>query len=423
MHTRRTHVAELVQHHRADLSFQQACYQWLHAHPELSGQEANTAATIAEYLERFDCEITRNIGGHGLVAVFRNGKGPTVLFRADFDGLPVEEITGVPFASQEVAIGKDGNPTKVMHACGHDMHTTAALGACAILDEHRADWHGTVVMLFQPAEEDSTGAAAMVADGLQDIIPAPDVCLGQHIVPGPAGQVMTMPGAALAACDSVTITIFGQSAHGSMPHHSIDPTVVAAMIILRLQTIVAREISPEDFAVISVGTLQSGHTNNTIPGTATLTLNCRFYDDAVKATVYAAIERVVRAECVASGCVQEPTFSWFAHGELTDNDETVFSAVRPVFDALFGQDSVTATRWTASEDFPFIPQAFGAPYLFWTVGVTPRPQWHAAAAQGQLEQVIPGNHMGTFLPDYEPSVQACTQAAAAAILTYVANPQ
>lgn len=395
-----TDLADFINNHTVDLSWQQACYEHLHAYPELSGQEVETAAFIQDKLAAFDCEVISGIGGHGIVAIFRNNAGPTVLFRADFDALPVEETTGVAFASQRPG---------TMHACGHDIHTTALLGLCALLDASRNRWHGTFIALFQPAEETASGAAAMVADGLTSRIPVPDVCFGQHVVAGRAGKVMSMPGPALAACDTITIEIFGKSAHGSMPHLSIDPTFIAAMVVVRLQGIVGREVSPEDFAVVTVGTLSSGHTNNTIPDTATLVLNCRFYSDDVKHRVYAAIERVVRAECLASGCEREPEFSYSNHGELTDNSPEVFSTVRPAFDAVFGTDSTDATRWTASEDFSEIPRAFGVPYLYWTVGINTD------------EADAPVNHMGTFLPDYEPSMSATTRAAAAAVLSYLGS--
>ncbi|OKX81050.1 amidohydrolase [Corynebacterium glutamicum] len=415
-------ISELLNNHGVDLSWQEAAYRDFHEHPELSGFESETADRIQKYLERFDCEVIPNVGGYGILAVFRNGStdpgAPVALMRADFDGLPVKEITGVPFASTRMR-PHDGANVHVMHACGHDVHVTALLGACAILDERRDAWEGTFIALFQPSEENSQGANKMVAGGLVDLIPRPDVCFGQHVVPGAAGTVMSMPGGALAACDSIEIRIQGRSAHGSMPHNSIDPTYVAAMIVVRLQGIVGREVSPEDFAVISVGTLQSGNTNNTIPASARLVLNCRFYNDKVKHKVYRAIERVVRGECLASGIEEEPVIEYFAHGDLTDNTPVVFDTVRPVFDDVFGEDSIDAYRWTASEDFPSIPKAFNSPYLYWTIGVTPRDQWTEAVERDRVALDVPANHMGDFLPDYAPTMSAATRAAAAALLTYL----
>lgn len=404
-----------------DLSWQEAAYQHMHRYPELSGREEKTAAFIRAQLDRFDCRVTTDVGGHGLVAVFDNGEGPVALMRADFDALPVSEETGADFASTERVV-IDDVPTPVMHACGHDMHTTGLLGACQILDGHREAWRGTFVAVFQPSEENGAGAQAMVADGLSEMIPRPDVCFGQHIVAGPAGAVMSMPGAALATCDSIEIRLTGKSAHGSMPHNSIDPTYVAAMIVVRLQGIVGREIAPHEFAVVSVGTLQSGHSNNTIPGEGRIVLNCRSYSEKTRTKLYAAIERVVRAECIASGMTIEPEISYFAHGPLTYNNPHVFTRVREQFDGVFGPDSFTAKPWTASEDFSNLPDAFGAPYLFWTVGATPREQWEAAVAADAVETTVPVNHMSTFLPDFHPTVAACTKAAATAVLTYLGNP-
>lgn len=404
-----THIARLLSRHSADLTWQRAFYEDLHEHPELSGHEHETAEKIARKLADFDCEVISGIGGYGIVAVFRNGDGPAALFRADFDALPVREETGVPFAS----------PTGVMHACGHDMHTTALLGACALLDAHREAWSGTFLALFQPAEETGAGAGAMVADGLVARVPRPDVCLGQHVMPGRAGEVQTMPGPQFAACDSIRIIIPGRSAHGSMPHKAVDPTYAAAMVVVRLQGIVGREVNPDDFAVVSVGTLRSGSTNNIIPGSAELVLNCRFYDADVQRRVYAAIRRVVEAECAASGIVEPPTFEFFGRGELIDNDPGVFRAVRPVFDSVFGGESVDAARTTVSEDFATIPRAFGVPYLYWVVGCTPRELWDRAVAENRVDEDVPVNHMSTFLPDFGPTVDAATRAAAASLLTYL----
>lgn len=389
----------------------------MHAHPELSTKEVRTAALIAKALERFDCEVLQHIGGHGLVGIFRNGPGPVVLIRADFDGLPVKEETGAPFASKEIDTNGD-SPLPVMHACGHDMHTSALLGACSILDKNRDSWRGTFIALFQPSEENGAGAQAMINDGLLQRIPKPDICFGQHIVAGPAGQVMTMPGGALAGCDSIEIKIYGQSAHGSMPHNALDPTYVAAQIVIRLQGIIGREINPDDFAVISVGTLEAGHSNNTIPGQARIVVNCRMYSEAVRTKLNEAIQRVVKAECLASGFTRKPEFRFFAHGPITQNSPDVFRKVRARFDEVLGENSRNAKRWTASEDFAFLPQAFGVPYFFWTVGCTPRSQWDQAVAADTVASTIPVNHMPTFLPDYAPTLSGAVAAATTAALTY-----
>lgn len=392
-----------------DLGWQRSFYQKLHQHPELSGQEEQTARWIAEKLAEFNCEVTTNIGGFGIVAVFKNGTGPTALMRADFDALPVVEKTGVEFAAT------NGH----MHACGHDMHTTALLGLCQMMDTRRDTWHGTFIALFQPAEENGTGAAGMVKDQLLLKIPAPDVCFAQHIIKGRAGNVQSMAGPTLASCDSIEIVLTGRSAHGSMPHAAIDPTYAAAMIVVRLQGIVGREIPPDEFAVVSVGTLESGNSNNTIPGTARIVLNCRTYSDDVKATLYAAIERVITAEATASGMTVAPQIRYFAHGPLTSNDPQVFAQVRANFDAVFGAASTDATRWTASEDFSAIPDAFNAPYLYWFVGCTPQTQWDKAMAGGSTTEILPGNHMPTFLPEFGPTVDACRKAALTAVLSYL----
>lgn len=412
-------LAHAVHHHGVDLSWQRAFYEDLHAHPELSKQEAETAGRILTGLDGVDGEVISSIGGHGIVVILRNGEGPCALFRADFDALPVEEHTGVPYASTQTCTDLSGRVQPVMHACGHDMHTTALMGLLHILDQRRDLWSGTFLGLFQPSEENGQGALAMIDDGLLTLVPRPDVCLGQHIMPGPAGRVFSMPGAQFATCDSIRITIPGRSSHGSMPHKAIDPTYVAAMIIVRLQGIVGREVDPNDFAVVSVGTLRAGTANNIIPESAELVLNCRFYDRDVRTRVYAAIRRVVEGECLASGCVAPPEIEFFDHGEMIDNDPATFAAVRPAFDAVFGEESVDASRVTPSEDFANLPKAWGVPYLYWVVGCTPREQWEQAAALGRIDHDIPVNHQSTFLPDYEPTVYATTHAALSAVLTSI----
>jgi len=394
-----TNIASVVHSADTDLAWQRDFYEDLHRHPELSHEEERTAARIRAKLAEFDCEVEENIGGHGMVAIFRNGDGPTALMRADFDALPVKEATGVEYSSTN----------DYMHACGHDMHTTALLGACALLDASHDTWSGTFLALFQPAEESSMGAKYMIADNLTERVPRPDICLGQHIMPGRAGTVRHTAGPIMAGCDSLRIRIFGKSAHASMPHNSIDPTYTAAMIVTRLQAIVGREVAPHEFFVISVGELHSGDKNNIIPDSAELVLNTRFYDPALAEKVYASLERMVKAECMASGCEKDPTFEYYAHGEVTDNDAAAYSPIDEVFTATFGESSATASPSTASEDFCYLPQAWGVPYVFWHVGCTP---------DAELADP-PVNHQANFLPDYEPTVKASTQAAHAAVLAYL----
>ncbi|WKD57420.1 putative hydrolase YxeP [Corynebacterium capitovis DSM 44611] len=409
----------ILSSYEVDPVWQRRLYEILHSNPELSMHEAETHRRILTELKRFDCQVIAPVGTHGIVAVFRNGPGATVLHRADFDGLPVTEETGAPYASHKIVDGPGGQPVGTMHACGHDIHTAALLGACDFLDHTRDKWSGTFIALFQPGEETGEGAQAMVNDNLVGLVPRPEVCFGLHVMPGRAGQVMSKPGPQFAACDSVRVRIPGRSAHGSMPHNAIDPTFTAAMIITRLQGIVGREVDPADFAVVTVASMRAGTTNNIIPGEAELTLNCRFYSDKTKAKVYASIERVVHAEVLASGITDAPTIEYFAHGELLTNDAVVYNRVRPSFDEVFANESVKAPRKTVSEDFSNIPAAFGVPYFFWLIGCTPAEQWDGAVRSDRVTEDIPVNHMPTFLPDYEPTITAATRSTLAAALTYL----
>jgi len=405
----------------ADLSWQVDLYKDLHRYPELSGAERETAARIHAELHRFpDWEVTTNIGGYGITAVLRNGEGPTVLYRADFDGLPVAEATDVPYASTHSQLDSHGQQVPTMHACGHDAHTVTALGAMAVLDATRSDWSGTVVMVFQPAEEAAIGAHGMVTDGLCDVVPRPDVCLDQHVLPGPSGTVYCSPGPMTTSSTTIEITLFGRGAHASMPHRGVDPVVLTAAVVMKLQTIVSRELPPGEFGVVTVASIEAGKANNVIPDSAKIALSCRFYSERWRLKAVESIKRIVRAEAVAAGCEREPEFRFVGLLAATDNDAGVFEVVRPHFDAHFGVDSQDMEPWTASEDFPVIPTAFGCPYLFWTVGITPRRQWARAEAAGSLDIDIPSNHNPGFLPDLA-SLPVTTESAAVAVLACLAH--
>ncbi len=384
------------------LVWQTEFYKDLHRHPELSGEEVRTAQNITKKLEEFGADEILQIGG-GVVGIFRNGAGRTVLYRADMDALPVSEATDLEYASTQ--------PGK-MHACGHDLHVACGLGAAALLAQNKNAWKGTYVALFQPGEETGKGAKAMVDDGLVDKLAnaRPDVCLAQHVLTVPdAGHVATRPGAVLSAGDSIKITAFGKGSHGSMPHLGVDPAVLAASIVMRLQGIVSRELAPGQFGVVTVGTIQVGNAPNVISDRAEIQVNVRAYDNEVRDKILKSIDRIVRAECAASGSPQEPTFETIATFPLTVNDEAVTKTVTESLVAALGADRVhQLAPVPASEDFSLIPAAFGVPFTFWGFGGF-RPG-----------MPVVGNHNPGFAPAIDPTLRTGTESALAAILAFLA---
>src|SRR4051812_42087567 len=263
-------------------------YTDIHAHPELSMQETRTAGIAADRLRAAGFEVTTGIGKTGVVGILRNGEGPTLMLRADMDALPVEEATGLPYASKVTATDATGNTVPVMHACGHDMHVTWLIGAATLFGKTRDAWRGTLLAVFQPAEEIAIGAQSMIDDGLFQRFPKPDVVLGQHVMVGASGVLSSRAGAITSAGDSLQIRIFGRGAHGSMPQASIDPVVIAAATVLRLQTIVSRELAANEPAVVTIGVLQAGTKENVIPDEAVIKLNVRTFDEGVRKRVLAA---------------------------------------------------------------------------------------------------------------------------------------
>lgn len=387
-------------------------YRELHQQPELSMQEHKTAERIEAELADLDVEVQR-IGGTGVVAIVRNGTGPVVLARADTDALPVDEQTGLEYTSQ---VGG------AMHACGHDMHIATLLGALELLATNTDAWSGTYVAVFQPAEETAQGAQAMVDDGLVEKIPKPDVALAQHVMPTEAGTIGTSAGPVLSAGDSLKITVYGRGAHGSMPHNSVDPVVLASSIVMRLQTIVSRETQPGQFAVVTVGALNAGSKSNIIADHAELLLNLRTYDTEVRKNIMAAIERIVRGECQAAGSPKEPDFEYYDQFPLTDNDPEVNTKVTEAFTEFFGSDAVYETKpYTASEDFSRLPNAFGIPYTFWFVGSVAPEKYRKAVESGTVAQDIPANHSPFFAPEIDPTLEIGIQTQVVAALSYLAK--
>ncbi len=394
-------------------------YQDLHRNPELSFQETRTAGLVGDRLEELGYEVRRGIGGTGLVGILRNGDGPTVLARADMDALPVREATGLPYASTATAVDASGLETPVMHACGHDMHVTCLLAASQLLSEHRPAWSGTFVALFQPAEELGTGARAMVEDGLATQIPKPDVALGQHVMGLPYDTVASRPGAALSAADSIRITLHGRGTHGSMPHFGIDPILLGSAVVMRLNAIVSRELAPGHFGVVTVGAFQSGSKSNVIPESATLLLNLRSYDDRTRQQLRDAVERVVAAECEASGSTAPPAFDYTDPFPLTDNSPEVYARVSAAFAEHFGDRAILMEPSTGSEDFSDIPNGLGVPYLYWIWGGFDPETYRRAEAEGTLAKTIPGNHASTFAPVMEPTFRTGTSALCVALMSYL----
>lgn len=402
-----------------ELGWQRELYQDLHRNPELSLAEHRTAELVQDRLAGFGYDVQR-IGGTGVVGILANGEGPTVLARADTDALPVTEATGLPYASTATAVDESGNIVGVMHACGHDFHVASLLGAAKLMADGRGHWSGTYIALFQPGEEIGAGAQAMLDDGLAAKVPKPDVALAQHVMPFAAGRIGTTPGPVLSAGDSVRVTVYGKGAHGSMPHNSVDPVVLAASIVMRLQTIVSREIKPGDFAVLTVGALNAGFKSNIIPDRATLLLNIRTYDMELRGRIIASIERIVGAECEAAGSPRPPEFGYYDQFPLTSNDAAATEQVTEAFRAHFGDEAVfSMTPATASEDFSRIPDAFGTPYTYWTVGGVDPGTYRKAVENGSVAQDIPANHSPFFAPTLDPTLGIATQAQVVAALSYL----
>ena len=384
-------------------------YEDLHRHPELSMQEVRTAKIAADYVASLGYEVTREVGVTGVVAILRNGPGPTVMLRADMDALPMAENTGLPYASKAKAKDEHGAVVPVAHACGHDLHVTWLMGAARVLAEHRDAWRGTALIVFQPGEEIGRGAAAMVESWKLGGLPTPEIILGQHVMVGPAGTVSHRSGVILSAGDSMRVRLFGRGSHGSQPQTSIDPVIMAAATTLRLQTIVSREVSPLDSAVVTVGSLRAGTKDNIIPDDATLELNVRTYDARVREHVLSAIERICRAECQASSAEQPPQFEVLSSYPLTENDAASTRRVADAFRAQFAERAYEAAPASASEDFSVFGRTWNVPYVFWFVGGTD-PEVHARAkADGKLD-AIPSNHSPKFAPVLHPTLETGLEA-------------
>ncbi len=382
-------------------------YRDLHAHPELSFAETRTAGIVAERLGALGFSVAPGVGGTGVVGVLERGAGPTVLMRADMDALPVREETGLPYASTVTAVGPDGAEVPVMHACGHDMHVTALLGALGVLAA-ADDWRGRILAVFQPAEEKGAGARAMIDDGLFTRFGTPDVVIGQHVAPLPAGALGVRTGAAFAASDALRITLFGRGGHGSRPEATVDPVVLAASTILRLQTVVSREIAATDTAVVTVGAVHAGTAANIVPDSAELRLSIRTFDPDVRRRVLAAIERIVRGEAQAAGADREPLIETEYSFPAVVNDAAAADRVRAAFASALPQVMVVDPGVvTGSEDVGILAVEAGAPCVYWVLGGADPAQFAGLTTVDEIAArvtTLPSNHSPQFAPVIEPTL-------------------
>ncbi|GAA2744339.1 amidohydrolase [Terrabacter aerolatus] len=392
-------------------------YRDLHAHPELSFAEERTAGIGAAWLRELGLTVTEGVGRTGVTGVLRRGDGPVVLLRADMDALPVAEATGLPYASTDRGVDPDGRDVPVMHACGHDVHVTCLLGALSVLVADDS-WTGTVVALLQPAEEVAQGAVAMVEDGLYTAVPRPDVVLGQHVAPLPAGTIGLRAGPSFAATDSLRITLYGEGGHGSRPEATVDPVVLAAATVLRLQTVVSREIAGTDTAVLTVGSIQAGTKSNIIPDHALLLVNLRTYDVRVRARALAAITRIVEGEAAAAGARRPPQIEPFEQAPAVVNDPAGVERTRPWLEALVGAGRVLDPGpITGSEDVGVLAEAAEAPCVFWLLGGADPAAFAEASGLEEMRAVLaslPSNHSPLFAPVIDPTLEIGVRALAGA---------
>jgi len=397
-----------------------ALYLDLHEHPELSGHETQTAAKLAEHLRAAGYEVTEHVGGTGIVALLRNGSGPTVMLRTELDALPVEEKTGLSYASKIHTKDDAGHEVNVMHACGHDVHMASLLGTAEIMSRSKNTWHGTLMLVGQPAEETISGAKAMIADGFLTRFPKPDVGIALHVGNAlPAGTVGITSGIYDANADSLRITIYGKGGHGSAPHTAIDPIVIAARTILALQTIPSREVKPGDMAVVTVGYIRAGNKNNIIPDEAELGLTVRTYQAEVRKHVLAAISRITKAESEAAGAPREPMIERYEGTDSVYNDPGLAERLKGVLRSALGKENVIAEDpITASEDYSVFVQ-HGIPSLYFSLGGADLQRLAEAKAQGKT---LPSNHSSLFAPDVDPALHTGIAAEVAVLRNLLNTP-
>ena len=401
--------------HEVDAVFAdaRALYLDLHQNPELSSHETQTAAKLASRLRAAGYEVTDHIGGTGIVAILKNGAGPTIMLRTELDALPVEEKTGLPYASKVHAQDDSGRDVPVMHACGHDLHMATLLGTAEVMAHSKQTWHGTLLLIGQPAEETVSGAKKMVEDGLLTRFPRPDAGVALHVGNNfPAGKVAVISGYSYASADALRITIYGKGGHGAMPQSTIDPVVIAARTVLSLQTIVSREVKPGDAAVLTVGYIQAGTKNNIIPDQAELGLTVRAYKPEVRQQILAAIARITKAEADAAAVQREPLIENLGSTNAVYNDPALAQKLKVTLEGALGKDNVeNGEPLMASEDYSYFIEQGIPSFYFMLGGADPQRYSEAKNAGTQL----PSNHSPLFAPDVDPALRTGITAAVAVL--------
>lgn len=404
-------LVPIIKQYRPDLARYADFYRNVHQNPEISGLEAETAILVASQLRDLDFEVTTNIGDHGVVGIFRNGPGKTVLIRAELDALPIQEQTDVPYKSTKRMVDRYGNERPIMHACGHDMNMAALLGASELLKAAESQWSGTLISLFQPDEEETGGAQAMIDDGLYETIPIPDVMLGQHVVPLPAGQIAVKSGPILVAADSVNVRVTGGPCEGSVnPQWCVDPIPLAMSIVTQLQEHVRKHIGSEEDATVACWGFHAGILGNDYVAYADFLLDVKTIKSDIRSRVLDLIEEKIRSDCAAANTPKEPSFNYSVRAPLTSNNDETTAQVQAAFHAYFDSDSTSMKLTRACEDFATLGAPHNVPYTYWNFGGSKK-------ADGE----IPSNHSPFFAPQIEPTLQAGTDAMALAVLSFVAK--
>jgi amidohydrolase len=383
-------------------------YRTVHHHPEISGMETQTAALVAEHLSRLGFRVHEGIGGHGVAGVFENGDGNVILMRAELDALPILEETTLTYKSAKRMTDRYGNERPVMHACGHDMNMATLLGSAALLKSSAEKWSGTLVVIFQPDEEEAGGARAMVNDGLYSLVPKPDIMLAQHVVPSAAGTVAIRSGPVLVAADSANVRITGGPCQSINPQQCIDPIPLAMKIILRLQDAVRDEVGPDEDATVACWGFHAGIPGNDYVAFVDFLLDIKTIKPDIREKVLAVIDRQIRDGCKTAGTPEDPIIHFNVRAPLTQNDPSHTETISQAFSAYFADQLIEMQFTRSTEDFSTLGASHDVPYIYWNYG-----------GSECIEEPVAINHSPFFAPSIYPTLLTGTDAMALAALTYL----